>query len=70
MLGGFRLGTGEGFFSEGAVLRWHSCPGSAGGTVLVVFQTHGDVALRAVSVGTVGWAEVGLGGLRGLFQPE
>jgi len=26
--------------------------------VLVVFQTHGDVALRAVSVGTVGWAEV------------
>lgn len=34
---------------------------------LEVSQSHGDVALR--DVGTVGWVEVGLGDLRGLFQP-
>ena len=43
------MGTGEGFFSEGAVLQWHSCPGSAGGTVLVVFGNGEDVSLRDMS---------------------
>ena len=33
-------------------------------------QSHGDVALRAVSVGTVGWVGVGVGDLRGHFQPQ
>ena len=32
------MGIGEGFFSEGAVLQWHSCPGSAVASVLEVFQ--------------------------------
>ena len=36
---------------------------------LEVFQSHGGVALRDVVMGTVGWAGVGLGDLRGLFQP-
>ena len=59
----------DSFSSRRAVLCWHSCTGSGGVTVHGGVQC-GDVALRAVSVGTVGWAEVGLGGLRGLFQPE
>lgn len=33
-------------------------------------EKKADVALRAVSVGTVGWAGVGFGDLRGLFQPK
>ena len=32
-----------------------------------VFLSRGDVALR--DMGTVGWAGVGVGDLRGLFQP-
>ena len=41
-----------------------------GSPSLEVFQNRGDVALRDVGSGTVGWAGVGLGDLRGLFQPE
>lgn len=37
---------------------------------LEVFHSHGDVALRAVSVGTMGWVGVGVGDLRGHFQPQ
>ena len=35
-----------------------------------VFWNHEDVALRDVGMGMVRWAGVGLGDLRGLFQPE
>ena len=41
-----------------------------GSPLLEVSQTHGDVALRDVSVGTVGWAGVGPGDVRGFFQPQ
>jgi len=37
---------------------------------LEVFMNHGDVALRDVVMNTVGWVGVGLGDLRGLFQPQ
>ena len=40
-----------------------------GSPSMEVFQSHGGVALRDVVMGTVGWAGVGLGDLRGLFQP-
>ena len=33
-------------FSQRAVRQWHSCPGSGGVTVLEVFRSHRDVALR------------------------
>ena len=45
---------------------WHSCPGSGGSLYLGASQSHGDVALRDVGSGHRG---VGLGDLRGLFQP-
>ena len=51
-------------------MHWHSCPGSGGVTVPEVYQSCGDVALRDVSVGTVGWVGVVLGDLSGLFQPS
>ena len=59
------------FFSERGVKHWHSCPGSGGVTV------PGDVP-KLWSCGTEGhgqwawggWAGVGLGDLRGLFQLE
>ena len=44
------------------------CPGSAG--VTEVLQNCEDVALTDVVMGMVGRAGVGLGDLRGLFQPE
>ena len=37
---------------------------------LEVFQNREDVALRDVVSGHAGWVGVGLGDLRGLFQPE
>ena len=37
---------------------------------LEVLQSCGEVALMDVSVGAVRWVGAGLGGLRGLFQPE
>ena len=35
-----------------------------------VFKDRGDVALRDVVMGVVGWVGVGLGDCRDLFQPE
>ena len=35
-----------------------------------VFQVRGDVALRDVVMGMVGWVGVALGELGGLFQPQ
>ena len=51
------MGVRNNFFSERAVLQWHSCPGSGGVTVLGVFHNRGDVALRDVGSGHggVGW---------------
>ena len=51
------------------MLQWHSCTGGGGVTVHGGAQSCGDVALRDVVMGTVGWAGVGLGDIRGLFQP-
>ena len=56
-------------FSDREVMHWHSWPGS-GGVSLEVFHNCGDVALRGVVMGMVGWAGVGSVDLRGLFQPE
>lgn len=56
MLGRFKLGVREHSFLEGAV----------GSLSLGVLRIHGDVALRAVSVGIGGG--VGVEDLRGLFQ--
>ena len=39
-----------------------------GSLPMEVFQSHRDVT--SSDVGVVGWAGVGLGVLRGLFQPE
>ena len=50
-------------------MQWHSCPGSGGVTVPGGVQSCGDVALREVGSGHGGVGGVGLGDLRGLFQP-
>ena len=52
-------------------MHWHSCTRSVGGSPsLEVFHGRGDVALRDVGSGHGGVAGVGLGDLRGHFQPE
>ena len=56
-------------FSERVVRHWHSCTESDKVTVPGGIQEHGDVALRDVVMGIVGWVGVGLGDLRALFQP-
>lgn len=60
----FRLGIRNNFFSERAVMQWHSCTGGGGVTVPVgVPEPRG--------CGTEGqwawWGGVGLGDLRRLF---
>ena len=57
-------------FSKGVVMHWHRLPRDVvGSPSLEVLKNHGDVALRAVVMGTQwGWVGVGLGDLRGLFQ--
>ena len=40
-----------------------------GSPSLEVLQNHGDVALRDVVRGTVGWVGIGVGDLGDLFQP-
>ena len=53
------------------MVYWHRAAQGVvvGSPSLEVLQNHGDVALRDVVMGMVGWAEVGLGDLGGLFQP-
>lgn len=41
-----------------------------GSPSLEVLLNHGDVALRDVVMGMVGWVGAGLGDLSALFQPE
>ena len=41
-----------------------------GSPSLEVLQSRGDVAMRDVVVGMVGWVGVGLGDLRALLQPS
>ena len=43
-----RLDIWKNLHSERAVMQWHSCPGSAGVTILGGVQNHRDVALRDV----------------------
>ena len=52
--GRFRLAVRSNSFSQRAVRRWHSCPGSGGVTVLEVSQSCGDVALWDVGSGHSG----------------
>ena len=66
----FWLDIRKNLFSERGVLQWHSCPGSGGVTIRGGVQSCGEVALRDVVMGTVGWVGVGLDDLRGLFHPE
>lgn len=55
------------FFCEGVVRRWHKLPGEvAESLVLEVFESHGDVALRAMADGH---GEMGWTYCRSLFQP-
>ena len=44
--------------------------GEVGSPSLEVLKNCGDVALRDVVSGTVGWVGVGLGDHGGLFQPS
>ena len=55
----FVLGMRRNSFSERTVIQ--SCTGSGGVTVPEVSWSCGDVALRDVVMGMVGWAAVGLG---------
>ena len=59
-----RLETGERFFFQRGVMRWHSCPGR--GEVSVLGGVPGLRGWGAPSA-VMGW--VGLGDLGGLFQP-
>ena len=64
--GRVRLGTGAHFSSEREGMQWHGLPREVGESLsLEVLQSCGDVALRDVGVGNIG-----LGDLRGLFQPK
>jgi len=52
-------------------MRWHrAAQGVVGAPSLEVLQCCGDVTLMDVVMGMVGWVGVGLGGLKGLSQPE
>ena len=64
----FRVDIRNNLFSKRAVMRWDSCPGNRGSPPLEVLQNHGDVALRDVVMGTVGWVGIGVGDLGDLFQ--
>ena len=70
--GRFRLNIKKYFFSGRAVRQWHRLPREmVESPFLEMFKNHGDVALRdMVSGHGGGWAGVGLGDLRGLFQLE
>ena len=67
--GRFRLAVRSNSFSQRAVRQWHSCPGSGGITVPGgVPELWGWWHCGMWVMGMVGWAGVGLGDLRGLFQ--
>ena len=53
------------FFSERVVLQWHrAAQGMVGSLSLEVLEERGDVALRDVVMGVVGWDGVGPNDLR------
>jgi len=60
------------FFSAGAVRQWHRLPREVvESPSLEVLKSRVDVALRDVGSGHGGGGRrVGLGDLRGLFQPQ
>ena len=69
--GRFRFGIRKSFFSE-RVMRYYSRLSREVVKLpsLEVLKKRRDVALRDMASGHgVGWAGVGLGDLRGLFQP-
>ena len=69
--GRFRLDIRNNFFSARAVRQWHRLPREmVQSPSLEVFKCRVDVALRDVVSGHGGGGlMVGLGDLRGLFQP-
>ena len=68
---GFRLDIRSDFFSQRAVMQWHRLPREVvEPPSLEVFNNRVDTALRDVRQWAWwGWVGVGLGDLRGLFQP-
>lgn len=65
--GRFRLGIRDNFFSKSVAMCWYR--EVRWSPSLEVLIKERDVALQDVVMGTVGWAGLGPGDLRGHFQP-
>ena len=63
------MDTGENF-SKRVVTHSAAAQGAVGSPSLETLQNRGDVALRDVGMGMVGWVGVGLDDPSGLFQPS